>query len=432
MKRKAPHVTWRKHSKIRRYVNTAVGAATGYLAGGLAGAARGAVSGWKVPKNTYKQALYRSNGSPVRVKGWIGSAPATPTGSAGGSTAVGTPPKAPPPAPIRQEVFKGDKVGMTVRKVTDVYMGRKMKMKTIANFQYAHNTQVVLSGVTGEQLVDTNELVFTRDVLLGNTDNSRSVTTKIDVDLYKLNPYWSNPTPIGGIYAPGSGVAQQDKIYCRYVDVTYRVVSMKATPQEVRLLLFTPKYDSDTTPIQDWNTILTDKGLGQSAQTIASNMGTATATGGTATRVNPGQTPMQHAEFRRRWTQLKDVKMLLQSGEQINFRFRIYFNRLISRESITSRDSQYLKNLTVYPMWMAVSGLVGIRASAASEAAEVTFGSTKFGVVTNHQYKFGAIPLSRLSTARVYQGYLSNASQVKVTLNDNEEAIDPEAIDHEG
>lgn len=428
MKRKAPHVTWRKHSKVRRYVNAAVGAATGYLSGGYSGAARGAIAGWKVPKNTYKQAMYRSNGSPVRVKGWIGSAPATPTGSAGGSTLVGTPSKAPP---VKQEVFKGDKVGMSIRKVTDIYLGRKMKMKTLANFQYAHNTQTVISGVTGEQMVDTSEVVFTRDVLLGNTDSSRSVTTKIDVDLYRLNPFWSNPAPLGGIYAPGTGIAAQDKIYCRYVDVTYRIVSMKATPQEIRLFLFTPKFDCDTTPIQDWNTILTDKGLGQVAQTVASNMGTATATGGTPTRVNPGQTPIQHAEFRRRWTQLKDVKMLLQSGEQINFRFRIYFNRVISRESITARDSQYLKNLTIYPMWTAMSGLIGIRATTSSEAAEVTFGSTKIGIVTNHQYKFGALPVSRLSTARVYQGYLSNATQNKATLNDEEVVIDPEAVTNE-
>jgi len=281
---------------------------------------------------------------------------------------------------------------MTVRKVSDIYLNRKMNMKTLANFQYAHNTQIVISGTTGEQLVDTNEIIFTRDVLLGNTDNARAVTTKIDVDLYRLNPYWANPTPVGGIYAPGAGIAAQDKIYCRYVDITYRVVSMKSTPQEVRLLLFTPKFDSATSPIEDWTTILTDKGLGQVSQTIATTMATATAVGGTSTRVNPGQTPIQHAEFRKRWRQLKDVKLLLQAGEQINFRFRIHFNRIISRESITARTSQYLKNLTVFPMWVAMlvyqfigCKLLVIQILVAFKGQELPLSSTLTGYLSSHR-----------------------------------------------
>lgn len=437
-KRKNPPVTWRKHSKLRRYVSALLTGLTGAVQGPSA-ALQGAVTGWGKDKgNVYHQKLYNSYGSPVRKPlKWVGSSP---TGSSPTVTnsprirsakSAKSPSKAPKPPKL--EVFKADKVGLTIRKSPDIYLGKQsFRMKTIGTFQYRNMTQKVMESGNGSQIVDHLEIVNTRDMLLGDTDNSRSVTTKVDVDFFKLNPYWLNPTPAGGIYNPGTAVAQQDSICLRNVKMTYRILSMKSIPQEAHLIFVTPKFDVATDPITLWQKILDNKALGQSPSVMPSVLGAATATGGTEESYHPGSMPYYQKEWNKHWRIIKDVKMLLQTGEQINVSFNIKYNKFITREHIQERTNQYLKNLTVYPILVVNSGMVGLRSSDTVDSSEVSFGGPKVGVISEHHYTFRALPINKLSTARAYIGTIAGGTSKRFALNDEELAIDTDLPSREG
>lgn len=357
----------------------------------------------------------------------VGSGPSTPPRTPARPPVGSNPTR--PSVPV--ETYKADKQGLDMHrsKAIDLNPGKKL-MKTMGNYQFNTAYQGVVSNSNGLQALGTAELILHRDQLLGSVDPSRTVTTKYDTDLFKLNPFFQVPTST--YYTPTADqVVNIDVIGVKSVDIQMRYVSFKAFPQEVEVIWCMPKTDLDENAQQTWERILSDKSMNQSAQAPQSNILTGTATGGAPVSNEIGQVPTKHKEWRKLWRVVKHYKLALQSGEQINITTKIKYNKVIHRTNISSRPGAYHAGITIYPLIIARGALVGVRTATGVEATEVTFGAPKIGFVFNYSFKFAALGQPRISTERTYRGYLVNTANPIRTINDDETVIDPEAVANE-
>lgn len=356
----------------------------------------------------------------------IGSAPSTPPRTPA-RPPVGSVPN--PGAPV--ETYKADKEGLDMHrsKAVDLNPGKKL-MKTMGNYQFNTAYQGIVSNNNGLQALGTAELILCRDQMIGTVDQSRSVVTKFDTDLFKLNPFFQ--VPASTYYTvPADSVVNMDVLGVKSVDVQMRYVSLKSFPQEVEVLWCMPKIDLEENAQQTWERILSDKSMHQAAQAPQSNINTATAAGGAPVSNEIGQIPTKHKEWRKLWRVVKHYKLALQSGEQINITTKIKYNKVIAKTTLNSRTHQYQAGITIYPLIIARGALVGVRTAVGVEATEVTFGAPKIGFVFNYSFKLAALGQQRLKTERTYRGYLVNTVNPIRTINDEETVIDPELVAHE-
>lgn len=289
--------------------------------------------------------------------------------------------------------------------------------KTLGRYDYQNQTNWIVQGSQGIQVVDYLELFFNRDQMLGTTSSDRQNRTRYADDLYTLNPFYAHPA--SAIYAANANVSRNDVLYIKGVDVTLNLLSMVPYPQIVKVYWMMPKLDSTQGPIDHWNSILESKRMGQGVQTLASTLTQPTAGAGKAEANDVGANPFHHREFAAHWKALKVNHLVLQAGEQINLNIKFAYEKIVNRESVTLR-SFHMRGLTIVPMIIAHAGLVGISADEASKATEVSHGAVKIGTVLNQKMRFEALPQSRFSTARMFDGTLINAVGVVKTIDDND------------
>lgn len=326
--------------------------------------------------------------------------------------------------PKREE--KVTETGISINKLPAVKMYRKRAKhgKLLGTYKYNNINSWITTGLQGHQVSDYGEILFGRDQLLGETISSdRKDRGRYADDLFKLNPF--NAVPTSALYSAVTPAAT-DMLYIKNVNLKLDMLSMIKVPMEVIVYFMSPKFDTDSTPLAAWEQILVSKRLGQATPVGATTLaGTPTAVAGYAQTIDYGENPFVHSEFRKMWTAVSTKKLVIQAGEQRNLEVNIDYEKIISRQTIKDeRKMYYLKGLTIVPFIIVRAALEGVASDGSSAATEVSYSQPKIGFVVNQRMIFGALPQSRISTARTFTGQLVNdTTDVAKIIDDNDQII---------
>jgi len=293
--------------------------------------------------------------------------------------------------------------------------------KLLGNYQYRNINQWIVQGLQGHQVADFPEVMFTRAQLIGDVSDVRSDRIRWPDSPKLLNPFAGHPGST--IYpVPATGVVN-DVIYIKNCKTIHHLLNMTKIPMNVDIYWVMPKYDTDMTPVSSWTDILNSKFMGQTGQTGATNTASTTATPGGALRIDYGQNPYQHQEFTKLWKCVKTSHCIIQAGEQVDLFIDFKMEKIVNIMNLATRNCQYLRGLTIFPLIIARCGLEGIATGETGASLEVAYGQVKLGVVANHNITFGALPQSRFSTARTYTGTIVSTTQVEKTIDDDDVII---------
>jgi len=323
--------------------------------------------------------------------------------------------------------YGGDPSGLREKMLSPIVLYKKLPNhgKLLGTYHYKNVDQRIVQDVNGIQAVDYIQIFGTRQQLSG------AVTSGLRTDRYTWydSPYELNPfsqVPTTTVYPnPVPLVARNDMLYIKNVDWKVRFVSMVQYPQEVIVDFMTPVFDCVETPIDRWIQILQTKHMGQDNQATANNLATITAIAGYATVNDVGQRPFQNQEFRSTWKSLKTLKFLLQPGEQQNFHFKVLVEKIFAKSVFETRTVSHLAGITIWPLVTVTAGLVGVSTAEGVPATEVTFGSTKVGIVSEQNINFGALPQSRFSSSRTYKGTLTNHVNAVRVITEDDDIVNP-------
>lgn len=309
--------------------------------------------------------------------------------------------------------------------VVTMYKRKPHHGKLLGTYRYTNLNNWVMQANQGLQVVDYPEVLLSRDMLIGNVSNIRNNRTQIPDDLFKLNPFYQLPTST--IYtAPTpdpNDVTRSDNLYIMNCKVRLQMLSMVQYPQTVKVYWMTPVHDTLYNPIDSWSGLNDSKRLGQVNQAVSSTLAQTTATAGFATITDVGSNPFHHREFKNHWRALKANHITLQAGEQVDLKIKFDYEKIINRETLAIRNVPFLKGLTVFPVVIVYAGLVGIATDSPTKCAEVAYGKPRVGLLMNQIYTFGALPRSRFSTARTYDGNIAGSAQAVKIIDDEDEII---------
>jgi len=329
----------------------------------------------------------------------------------------------------RQDVtLTSNHTGMAIKDIGVVTMGPpKAKVpNTIGNYKFQNRNQWVVAGVFGQQVADYFECLFTRTQLVGAVDNLRANRLSWPVSPFGLNPYVnrSNTTVFPN---PITEVSRSDVLYIKNVNMKLDLLSMVTVPQEVMVYWMTPVFDTNINPIDSWITIMEAKNQGGVVQIPSALVMQLNSTGGNARNIDYGQNPFHNREFTKVWKAVKSSKVILQAGEQVNLRLKFHYEKVVSRSTIAEvRGGQFLAGLTIFPMVIVRSGLVGVLpegTGSGTPAGEVTNAACKVGAVTNYQIEFGALGAARLSTNQAYMGTVEAGTEDKRIIDDDDDVV---------
>lgn len=298
--------------------------------------------------------------------------------------------------------------------------------KTLGKYEYQNSNNWVVQGIQGQQVVDYMEQLFNRAQLLGPFSSVRNDRGLIADDLFTLNPFYQ--IPASALYSATTGVPRTDILYMKEVNVGLHLLSMTQYPQVVKIYWMTPVFDTNTAPIEAWDSILAAKRNGQINQTVASTLGAINATAGFASIGDVEGNPFHHKEFRKQWKALKAHHLVLQAGEQVNLNVSFDYEKVVAKESLELRTNLYLKGISVYPMIIAHGGLVGLSPDDPTKCTEVGYGAVKIGTLMNYKMRFGALGQSRFSTARTYDGNISGFTGSKKVIDDEDDIITADVL----
>jgi len=312
-----------------------------------------------------------------------------------------------------QFYITAESTGMQIKRLGTLYIPNYNfnPIKSIGNYGYHNINQWVMVSAQGLQNVDYGECAFTREQLIGVTDSSRFNRQRWSDDPFLLNPYSTRPNNAIYTVAQPAAVAKNDILYIKSIKYTVEMLNMTILPQNSKIYFLCPNYDTNVNPIDQWVSILAAKSEGQVLAAAQDDLLDVNAVAGGSSTTDPRQSPFVHGEFRNNWTTISKLDVILQAGEQVNFEFTVEINKVMSRDTVLNiRQNQFLRGITIFPLFITNAGLAGISAETGFEAAEVAYGEVKIGFIMNQHITFGALPTSRKSYERTFPGDLRNVT----------------------
>lgn len=305
---------------------------------------------------------------------------------------------------------------LSVIKLGSVRVGVQVRPKVQGTYRYRNVQQWVITGLQGQQVSDYPEVILPRQVLVGQTDNSRFARLNIADDLFELNPYVTAPSST--IYpGPVPDIPGNDNMNVRGVATTLEFLSMAVVPQVVKVYWLTPKFDTDVNPIDFWNQLVLKKNMTQSTAGFATALANININAGGASISNPNANPFTHAEFRKAWHCLKKIDFVLQAGDQRNYRIAFEINSVVNRITLTDcRKDTFMRGITVFPLVIVKAGLEKIE-HVSGDTGEVAYGQCKLGIIHNQEITMGALNVARLSTNRIHKGVIEQTSETEKLIN---------------
>lgn len=276
---------------------------------------------------------------------------------------------------------------LSMHKLAPFYFAKSMKGNFGAVANVREDFQQTQTFAQGRQAVGTGEKMMNRNHLIGSTNASRNLNAQSAFSYYDLNPN-RNRTG-GGQYATGAP-GDQDFLGIKSCKITFEFLSLSSVAQTIDLYLCTPKFDVDQDPYNSWVDYLTDEGLG-----VANVSGPTTTTDpnaqtGSDLANNWGNSPEKNYHWNKIWRVVRKVKFVLQPGDQRNYTINVNWNKVVKKATfIDDRKGNFLKGLSLIPMYIVRAGVVGISATGtAGQATEVAHGAPRVGMIQTMEWKF--------------------------------------------
>lgn len=301
---------------------------------------------------------------------------------------------------------------------------KPIRSKGIVNYQNLQ--QWVMTQSQGYQCVDFPEVILTRYPLTGLTSGDRTERYRLADDLFAVNPY-STFVPNTVFPAPAPEVSLSDLIHISKVNSKMQMLSLMNVPCIVKVYYCTPIYDTDINPIDCWNNVMLSKNLTQGAADHTNTLANVSTLPGYSQSIIVGQNPFIHKEFRKQWKCLSTVKVILQPGSQINYSTMFMYNRTISRSTLLSREAIFLRDITIFPLFIIQGGMVGLSEGSNLEtqlSREVSYAPIKVGVIHDTMYEIKHVEVSRLSSQRMHDGLVHTLGDLTLRQIDDTDEKD--------
>lgn len=284
-------------------------------------------------------------------------------------------------------------------------------------FLYQLTKTGYIYGSSGTQIVCNLLEIANNQQLSGTTSSGATLRSdnKWDVDPFLLNPYSTPPgNTIYTTAVPARGYMSSDEIRLLSCNTTISLLNMNSVPCSVEVNYLLCKRSDSNGPRNLGDTLFAAEGFRQVGNIATSTLSGTTAAGGSINNCTEyGVSPYSLRDFGRFWTSIGHTKFILQPGDERSLTWKITWNKLITKAWLEQQASNtYLAGITVVPLLIVRGGMVGVASEAGAEASDVTYSELKVGVISQHKYKFGAVPVNRYKIQRIYQGELVNVESV--------------------
>jgi len=324
-------------------------------------------------------------------------------------------------------VISGDHNDMTGEKIPNSLIPKDLKGAT-GKFVYNVIKQKINNDVNGIQGVFVGYPIMIRDHIKGTT-NVLAQAEQFPDDVFqfaqRLAPATTNAIFNNGTLplVPDTAIMGLKKVHHEMV-----VLNMMNTPVEVDVMYYLCRQDCNEDPTQVWDIAVTERGDNQSNAVIRSTLGTLNAGVGRDNFENYGTYPKQRM-LSRFYKMIASKKMILQGGNQHKIHTTFDFNRVLSRELSQRTDlPKYLAGYTIWPMFIAKGGAVGISAALETPATEVTYSQTRIGIIQHDAYVFTGLPVPNYDVSRRVIGQLVATSAISKHIDDEDQVDDIEGI----
>lgn len=302
---------------------------------------------------------------------------------------------------------------------------RAVNKAALGTVQYRVVSPWLMSCDQGRQCVDYAEIIFNRNHFTDNTSDARLDRNRIPDNLFALS---TAGVPLdNAIYQNIAGDEPLARYtYIRSCKSVMEVVNLVSVACEVKVYYVTPVFDTSISPIDAWVGLLESKRNFQVGQGRATTVASASVNAGFPWFDTLGENPFTHSEFRKQWKCLKKHSFTLQPGAQHSFSMNLVYNKAIARATIERmRTDYFLAGITVYPLFIVRSGLLGVTDNTATAATDVSYGAVKLGVVHNFAYELGMLSNSSISANRVHFGAVQNiGNDAKMKMIDDTDEVD--------
>jgi len=254
----------------------------------------------------------------------------------------------------------------------------------------------------------------TRSQLLGLTSNNRFADSQWEVNPFLLNPYVNTLEPSTLYPGPFTFPVANDKLYYHGFEQHLSILNMESVACNIQVIWCLCTQNSGRTPIDKWNECAQiEERLTQSGVTTVVNTTFATALGGFNSSLRFGTHMKEYRTWSKYWKIMDTVSYMLQPGDQVNLNRSIKYNKFFTKQWVELQIGQFIAGYTIIPVIIARGATVGVYTAPDPLpdpappviATEVTYGSTKIGIIENNEHHFGGVPVgSNLETSRVYQG----------------------------
>lgn len=313
------------------------------------------------------------------------------------------------------------------------YVSKRKSWKTLGNFHLEHTSDVLLDqNATGYQITGNGLSTFTSAQMYGNTSpyvanyKENWATSPFD-----LNPY-SAPV-YNTIYTQNLGAtAENDKYFIKDTVQTLSFVSLQPTACRVEVYWCLCNTNTDRDPQQAWIDAVNSLKYAQAsnaegAHTTAAIQPVATGGGSVA---NPRTSPPRG--FYHYWKKLHYDVFMLQPGDNMSMVRTFVYNLMVQRNEIGDSQTSFLKGISLCPLVVVNSAVVGIGNDAESfppaNIDRVTYGRSKVGFIHSCKMNFAALPVNRYEITRKEIGYIdgntANATAI-IDANDDESSAQP-------
>lgn len=313
------------------------------------------------------------------------------------------------------------------------YVSKRKPWKTLGNFHLEHTTDVLLDqGSTGYQVTGNGVSTFTVPQLYGNTNTAISNYK----EYWATNPFDLNPysTPVyNSIYTQALGAtAENDKYFIKDTVQTLQFVSLQPTACRVEVYWLLCNSSTDHPPQTCWIDEVNSQryaqpALAEGAHTTAGGAPTATGAGSVS---NPRTVPPKG--FYHWWKKLHYDVFMLQPGDNLSMTRIFEYNLMVQKNQIGDSNYQFLKGVTLCPLVVVNSAVVGIGADGQAfpptDIDRVTYGRSKVGFIHSCKMNFAALPVNRYQITRKEIGYVdgnSNNATAIVDADDEEISANP-------
>lgn len=320
--------------------------------------------------------------------------------------------------------------------------GKKKKIKTPVKYRHFQQKIVDLN-VTGNQVIaDINSIGLTSQ-FTKSTPSNASVNAVNDNDFYcglfSMNPDQYNS---GGQLATGeSGILQNDRLFVKDVQGTYRVTNFGNTLVDTKIYWVAVKRDVEDlvsapgglpdhilTSITD---MLTQDRLNQSNTTPTARTLTTGPAAGFAVAEAPGWTPWANDKFRRKYRMLKKVGFSISGGETKTLPFRIEYNKMLNRADMVGGFGQGICEVTkawtvhCFAIMKGQPVIVPLTTPASTEV--ITAGPFKLGFEINYSVDIAFLPSTKVSKKSIEYNNYNYANVAATNVKFINEEADTEA-----